>query len=72
MPLVASRERSAAPFLRALAIESLWAVAAVALALTVVTHLAGPAGRAELMFLDGDSMIVPLFSHSILEGTAEQ
>jgi hypothetical protein len=72
MPLVASREQSAARFLRVLAIEAVWAVVAVALALAVVTHLAGPTGRAELMFLDGDSMIVPLFSRSILEGTAEQ
>jgi hypothetical protein len=70
MPLVASRERSAARFLRALAIEFLWAVAAGALALTVVTYLARSEGRGELMFLDGDSMIVPLFSRSILEGAA--
>lgn len=43
---------------------------ALGLALFVVTYLAGTADRGELMFLDGDSMIVPLFSQSILEGTA--
>jgi len=54
----------------AAAIESLWLLGALGLSLFVVTQLAGPAGRAELMFLDGDSMIVPLFSRAILEGTA--
>jgi len=55
---------------RTAAIESLWLLGALGLSLFVVTQLAGPAGRAELMFLDGDSMIVPLFSRAILEGTA--
>ncbi|MBH0054994.1 hypothetical protein I6E74_12540 [Salinibacterium sp. SWN139] len=55
---------------RRLLLESLWFLGALGLALGVVTQLAGPAGRAELMFLDGDSMIVPLLSRSLLEGTA--
>ncbi|GAA1219147.1 hypothetical protein GCM10009655_18290 [Rhodoglobus aureus] len=55
---------------RRLGIESLWFLGALGLALFVVTYLAGSAGRGELMFLDGDSMVVPLFSRSVLEGTA--
>ncbi|MBH0130875.1 hypothetical protein [Salinibacterium sp. NK8237] len=70
MRIVATAARSRLRALRPLAIELLWLLGALGLALLVVTYLAGTSGRGELMFLDGDSMIVPLFSRSILEGTA--
>ncbi|MEV8254384.1 hypothetical protein AB0O95_10525 [Rhodoglobus sp. NPDC076762] len=57
-------------FVRRWALEALWLLGALGLALFAVTFLAGTSGRGELMFLDGDSMIVPLVSRSILEGTA--
>ncbi|WP_010205481.1 hypothetical protein [Salinibacterium sp. PAMC 21357] len=70
MRFAAITARARGRFLRSLAIESLWLLGALGLALFVVTYLAGTSGRGELMFLDGDSMIVPLFSRSIIEGTA--
>ncbi|MGV8858938.1 hypothetical protein [Rhodoglobus sp.] len=68
--VTANTDRALGRVLRSLAIELLWLLGAVGLALLVVTYLAGTSGRGELMFLDGDSMIVPLFSRSLLEGTA--
>jgi hypothetical protein len=70
MRFAAVTARSRVHILRIAAIESLWLLGALGLALMVTTYLAGSAGRGELMFLDGDSMIVPMFSRSILEGTA--
>ncbi|MBH0099897.1 hypothetical protein I6E68_12205 [Salinibacterium sp. NSLL150] len=70
MAATATPARPHVRVLRPLVIELLWLLGALGLALLVVTYLAGTPGRGELMFLDGDSMIVPLFSRSILEGTA--
>ncbi|EAR24691.1 hypothetical protein A20C1_11451 [marine actinobacterium PHSC20C1] len=67
-PPVATRARGRIGYF--LAVEVLWLLGALGVVLLVVTYLAGPTGRDELMFLDGDSMVVPLFSRSILEGTA--
>lgn len=70
MRIAAITARARGQILRPLAIELLWLLGALGLALLIITYLAGTSGRGELMFLDGDSMIVPLFSRSILEGTA--
>ncbi|MGV8912510.1 MAG: hypothetical protein ACOH14_07840 [Rhodoglobus sp.] len=70
MRFAAITARARTRVMASVAVEVLWLLGALGLALLVVTYLAGTSGRGELMFLDGDSMIVPLFSRSILEGTA--
>lgn len=42
----------------------------VLVSITVTAHVAQSGGRGEMMFLDGDSMIVPMFTQSLLHGTA--
>ncbi|QYH34570.1 hypothetical protein [Salinibacterium sp. M195] len=69
MRFAAIAARARTRVMTSVAVEILWLLGALGFALLVVTYLAGTSGRGELMFLDGDSMLVPLFSRSILEGT---
>lgn len=57
-----------APAARAhkLLLEGCWLLIVVALATAVVSTTAHTSGRGEMMFLDGDSMVVPLFARSLI------